>query len=111
MEKIKLAVIGDRESITAFRAVGVKTISAIKKEDIEYSIESLAKSGCIVIFITEKAAAEAKEHINRYKTKTYPIILPIPDKNGSMKTGFTNIKSNVEKAIGANIFEEELRKA
>lgn len=106
MDNINLAAIGDTGSIMAFRAIGVKTISAETKEDINKAINNLIKADCKVIFITEKAAKEAYELIELYRNKTYPIILPLPSKDGSEGIGIKGINDNVEKAIGTNIFAE-----
>lgn len=106
MENITLAAIGDMGSVVAFRAIGVKTVFATTKEDIEKSIDSLAEAGCKVIFITEQAAKSAYDLIEMYRSKTYPIILPIPSREGSEGMGLKGINANVEKAIGTNIFSE-----
>lgn len=104
MEAVNLAAVGDTGSIMAFRAIGVKTVPAETKDDIEKAINNLVKASCKVIFITEQAAKKVPELIELYRSKTYPIILPIPSKNGTEGMGVKGINDNVEKAIGTNIF-------
>ena len=42
MSKAKMAAVGDRNSVMLWNAVGVKTVYASEKEDIEAAIHSLA---------------------------------------------------------------------
>lgn len=102
-----LAVVGDRDSISAFRAVGMKTVAVRTAEETGDAVTQLAQSGCSVIFITERAAAQIPEHIRKYKTQTFPAIIPIPDRFGTNGLGMQGIRDNVKKAVGFNIFEEE----
>ncbi len=100
MQKFELAVIGEKSSILAFKAAGIETIAAVSEKEINSSIENLVRKKCKVIFITENAAQKASEIIEKYKSRTFPIILPIPDRNGASGLGIKNIYDNVEKAIG-----------
>jgi len=45
--------------------------------------------------------------INYYATATYPAIIPIPVGTESKGLGMKRIKSNVEKAVGADILFKE----
>ena len=48
----KVAVIGDKDSILAFKALGVEVYTAIDGEDAKKTIKDLAKKEFGVIFIT-----------------------------------------------------------
>ncbi|NLN97893.1 MAG: V-type ATP synthase subunit F [Eubacteriaceae bacterium] len=100
----KIAVIGDRESVMIFQALGFRTIYAEKKEEINKAIHDLATSQYAVIYITEQAAATAMQTIELYKTSPYPAIIPIPSRLGTLGLGQKIIKENIEKAVGADIF-------
>lgn len=41
-----IAVIGDRESVMLFRALGVETVSAETAEEVSRAIRRLAREGC-----------------------------------------------------------------
>lgn len=56
-----------------------------------------------MIFITEPLFAQCGEAIEQYKQESFPAIIPIPDSHGSTGVAMAQIKSNVEKAIGADI--------
>ena len=103
----KIAVIGDPSSVMIFKAIGLDVFYEEKKAQIEYRIHSLAKKGYAAIYITEKAAALAEDAINIYATETFPAIIPIPSSAGVLGIGMKKLKSNVEKAVGADILFRE----
>lgn len=99
----KMAVIGDKDSVLAFKAAGVDVFSQTNPFEIRDTLKKLARSGYSIIFITEKQAAEVQEAIQRFKEQAYPIIIPIPDSSGTNGFGMKGIKADVEKAIGTDI--------
>lgn len=107
MNKAMMAAVGDRDSVMLWNSVGVKTVYASTQQQVEQAVNSLAKQGAAVIFITEQAAALVPETLDRYKTVAFPAIIPIPGAEGSDGTGIQNLYSNIEKAIGTNILFEE----
>ena len=64
-------------------------------------------TGFKVIFLTEPVYAQCSEAINKFKTETFPAIIPIPDSHGPSGVAMAAIKANVEKAIGADILFSE----
>lgn len=107
MNKRRIAVIGDPNSVMIFKAIGLDVCYEEKAEDIEKRIHELAKKGYAAIYITEDAAALAKDAINYYATATFPAIIPIPSSTGSLGLGMKQVKKNVEKAVGADILFKE----
>jgi V/A-type H+-transporting ATPase subunit F len=89
--------------------VGIEVVYAEKQQDIEKALNRMARAGYAVIYITEAAAELAQETIDRYKTQALPAIIPIPNRNGTTGLGMQGIKSNIEKAIGADILFGEGR--
>ena len=57
--------------------------------------------------LTEPVYAQCSEAINKFKTETFPAIIPIPDSHGPSGVAMAAIKANVEKAIGADILFSE----
>lgn len=107
MEKRKIAVIGDPSSVMIYKAVGFDVFYETEKAQIEQRIHKLAEGGYVIIYITETAAQLVQEVINMYATATFPAIIPIPAGNKSLGLGMKRIKSNVEKAVGADILFKE----
>jgi len=103
----KIGVIGDSDSVLGFKSLGIDVYPATGGEVMK-AINRLASGGYSIIFITEQAAEQAKETIERYKTMPFPAIIPIPSNRGTTGLGMKNIRANVEKAIGADIlFNDE----
>ncbi len=107
----KIAAIGDKDSIVAFRAVGIDVYSAYDSVSARNIVDKLAKQNYGLIFITEAIAQSIEETIQRYKNKLLPAIILIPNNNGSLGIGMKAINKNVEKAVGSNIFENNAKEA
>ena len=100
----KIAVIGDRGSVQGFKAVGFDVFEAEKDASIAELVNDLAKSEYGIIFVTEELIAVNMDVVEKYKDDMLPAIIPIPGRNGSLGIGMANIHKNVEKAVGADIF-------
>lgn len=100
----KIAIIGQKDNILPFRAVGVEIFPITHYFDAVETLKKLAREYSI-IFITEDVAKEIEDTIDRYRTKPYPVIIPIPSAQGSSGYGLKNIFDNVERAIGVNILD------
>lgn len=98
----KIAVIGDKESILGYKAVGFSTYISGAPADTRALIDSLA-ADYGVIFITEQALMPVLDVLDKYKDEKIPAIIPIPSKDGSLGLGIRNVKSSVERAVGADI--------
>ena len=99
----KIAVLGDRESVLGFKALGLDVYPAETADDAQEILHRLARENCAVIYLTEQLGAQLGEEIARYKNKLTPAIILIPGKEGSLGIGMANVKSAVEKAVGADI--------
>ena len=97
----KIAVIGDKDSVLAFKAIGLEVFSV--DNDAE-AVEALrnAKSYA-VIFITEDIAERIHDTVVRYKARTFPAVIPIPSGLGGTGYGIAGVKKDVERAIGSDI--------
>ena len=100
----KIAVIGDRGSVQGFKAVGFDVFEAEKYASIAELVNDLAKSEYGIIFVTEELIAVNMDVVEKYKDDMLPAIIPIPGRNGSLGIGMANIHKNVERAVGADIF-------
>ena len=100
--KGKIAIIGDGDSVLAFKAVGVDAYPVTDGEQAGETLKKLAKNYAI-IFVTDVIAKEIDEIISRYVASTYPIIMSVPSKSGSNGYGMEKIKQAMEKALGVDI--------
>ncbi len=103
----KMAVVGDRDSVLIFKALGLVTEEAYDGPEAARKIARLAKADCAVIFVTEPLAEQIPETIARYKTSLTPALIPIPANGGSTGFGMKELASNMERAVGMNIFVNE----
>ena len=99
----KAAVLGDRDSIYGFAALGLDTYPVTEKEEAAKTLKSLAENEYAVIYITESLQAELEAEIDRYVTDYLPAIIPIPGVSGNTGRGMQNIKKSVERAVGSDI--------
>ena len=99
----KIAVIGDKDSIIAFKAAGAETFVASNVFEVNDALRELTKGDYAVVFITEPLAQVASDTLNKLKSRPYPIIIPIPTQGGSTGFAMGGLKKDVERAIGADI--------
>lgn len=104
----KICIIGDRESVIGFMALGFSVHEAQNSEEAGVILKELASDGeSAVIFIVENYACELEELIAKYKDLPMPAIVPVPGKHGSSGYGMENIRRASERAIGADILFKE----
>lgn len=106
MRNNKIAVIGDKDSILAFKAVGADVYPIKNYFDAADTLKRLARSYAI-IFITEEIAEKIEDVAARYKTRPYPAVIPIPGAQGTCGFGMKGISKDVEKAIGTDILGDK----
>jgi V/A-type H+-transporting ATPase subunit F len=98
----KAAVIGDRDSILGFKALGIDVFDEKHAKPGEI-IEELAEKNYAVVFVTEDILYRVEEAMVKFSDSPLPAIIPIPGNKGSKGLGMNNIKKAAEKAIGADI--------
>ncbi|MDD3165321.1 MAG: V-type ATP synthase subunit F [Oscillospiraceae bacterium] len=99
----KIAVLGDRDSVLGFRALGLTAFPAADAAEAKAQLVHLAKSDYAIIYITEQLASELPDEISRYKDQLTPAVILIPGKAGTLGLGDDALQSAMERAVGANI--------
>ena len=99
----KIAVLGDRDSIYGFAALGLDTYPVYDPTEAIRTLRRLAEGNYAVIYITEALAAEIDEELDRYRSQRLPAIILIPGREGSLGIGKDNIQRAIERAVGADI--------
>ena len=97
-----IAVVGDKDSVLAFKAIGIDAYPVDGEMQARDVVRELARKYS-VIFITDAIAMQIESLLKRYKTRPYPVVVPIPSAEGNTGFGMSGIKSDVEKAIGSDI--------
>ena len=104
----KIAMIGDRDSVLGFMALGFSVFEADDAEKAGAVLHRLAKDPeYAIIFLGEKYAAALESETAKYKDKTLPAIIPVPGKEGPLGYGRAGMRTAVEKAVGADILFKE----
>jgi V/A-type H+-transporting ATPase subunit F len=99
----KIAVLGDRESVMGFKALGLDVYPAETVDEARQTLHRLAKEDCAVVYLTEQLGVQMEAEIAHYKDQLTPAIILIPGKEGSLGIGMANVKQTVERAVGADI--------
>lgn len=99
---VKIAVLGDAESIKGFSSVGLDTFE-VNSQTARGIFKKLTNGDFGVIYITEEFAAELKEEITEFDEKMLPAIIPIPGVKNNNGIGLARLKASVEKAVGSDI--------
>lgn len=100
----KIGIIGDRDSVLGFMALGFAVHEARDAAEAGTILHKLAHDeSYAILFIVENYAMQLEAEIAKYKNNPLPAIIAIPGKNGSTGYGMNNIRSAVERAVGADI--------
>ena len=99
----KIAVIGDRDSVLGFKALGLDVFFTETDDEARTVLHRLMQEDYAVIYLTEQLATPLRAEIARYKNFAMPAIILIPGKTGSLGLAEAALQSAVERAVGADI--------
>ena len=102
---LKIAVIGGRDTVIGFRALGLETYPAADAAEAGHILRRLTRENddYAIIYIEENLAAELGHEIDKFKDRPTPAVILIPGREGSMGLGQSALKAAVERAVGTNI--------
>lgn len=103
----KIGVIGEKDAVLGFKALGFSVFPVENKEQAEKTLSELVRDNYAVIYITEQTAVNIVNEINQYRDRRFPAVIPIPGIQGSLGIGMQGVKKCVEKAVGADILFSE----
>ena len=99
----KIAVLGDRDSVLGFKALGLDTFFVESADEARHTLHQLAKETYAIIYITEHLAAQIPAEIERRRGELTPAVILIPGREGSLGIGTAGVHAAAEKAVGADI--------
>ena len=118
-DKYQIAIVGNKDAILGFKALGLKTYNANTTEEavkVLYKLKSEQltnnKTGetlpaYAIIFITEDLAMNiTKDDYKKLSQEALPAIIPVPGTKGTTGYGIRRIGKMVEQAVGSDIFKE-----
>ena len=100
-----IAVIGDRDSVLGFRALGLEVHPVEDAAQARKELSALAKEGCSIVYLTEELAAQIPGEVERYKDLPSPAVILIPGRMGSLGIAAEALHNAVERAVGSDILQ------
>lgn len=98
----KVAVMGDRDSVAAFSALGFDVFEIYDGKSAVKKLRELS-SDYGIIYITEKLASLCEKEIASMKENVTPAVILIPGATGNTGMGMDSLNKSVERAVGKNI--------
>ncbi len=103
-----IVVIGDRDSVLGFGALGVKVMMpAPDPDELRRAIGAAVAGGAAVVFITERLAGQIPETIAELSTRPLPSVVTIPDGSGSTGMGLLKLDEIIVRAVGSRPAPQE----
>ena len=103
----KIAVLGDRDTIYGFGALGLEVFPIDDGETGAKTVRRLAEEDYAVLYITEALCAQIPQELERLRELPLPAVVPIPGLSGNTGMGMAMVKRSVEQAVGSDILENE----
>lgn len=106
---LKIAVIGGRETVMGFKALGLETYPVVNAQEASQTLRELTRDNddYAIIYIEENLAAQLSSEIDKFKDRPTPAIILIPGREGSIGLGQSALKAAVERAVGTNILGDD----
>ena len=99
----KIGVLGDRDSIYGFAALGLEVFPVSTPEDGARALRNLCDQNYGIVYITEAMAEELAPELERCRENLLPAVIPIPGVHGNTGLGINMVKRSVEQAVGSDI--------
>lgn len=101
---MKIAVIGDADTVALFKLAGVGR-TLVADDDVAAQFDSLVATEDVgVIIVTEPIAQSIRKRIIQIKLqKELPIIVEVPDKQGKMEEWEDSVDQLIRRAVGVEI--------
>lgn len=103
MSMSRLAVIGSRDTIVGYRALGMTLFPVSSAEEAIEALKTAFAEEYGAVFVTERFAPRTSDLPEEMRLKPWPVIVVIPDGQANLGIGMRKMKETVEKAIGVDI--------
>lgn len=106
---LKIGVIGGRETVMGFKALGLETFPAADAAEAAQILRRVTRESTdyAILYIEETLAAGISAEIDQFKDSPSPAIILIPGREGSIGLGQSALKVAVERAVGTNILGDD----
>jgi V/A-type H+-transporting ATPase subunit F len=102
---LKIGVIGGRETVMGFKALGLSVFPVENAEDAKQTLRRLTRpeEEFAIIYVEENLAQEMEREIAKFSDSPTPAIILIPGREGSIGLGQSALRAAVERAVGSDI--------
>jgi V/A-type H+-transporting ATPase subunit F len=101
-----ISVIGAKDTILGFKALGMSVFKVNNYVEAEKKLEEI-KANFAIIFITEEIAKNILTTIEKIDQEFLPSIVIIPDITDNDETARLRIKNTVKTALGVDLYDFE----
>lgn len=101
----KVAAIGDRDSVSGFKAIGMETFTPGDKEECKSLLKGLCEDDYAIIYLTEEFGEACSDIIKKYETQITPAIILIPGVRNNTGEGMRQLSLSIERAVGSQLPE------
>ena len=98
---VKVAILGNRESVLFFLALGIDVFLAEDSAECKEKLLEILKNGFNLIYVTENYANELLGDLDDMQRKYNAVVIFIPGGKESLNLGNKMLESYAEKAIGS----------
>ena len=100
-----VAIIGDMDTVSGFRLGGVKKAEVVNNaEEAIVAFDKFLDDEISIIIITQVLANEIRDHISRrIGSEVLPMIIEIPDKDGSSEGSSDQMNDLIKRVIGVEM--------
>ena len=101
----KIGVMGGRETVMGFKALGLDTYPVDNAEEAKHIFREITREEkqYAIIYVEENLAQGLQHEIDKCKDQPTPAIILIPGRDGSLGLGLSALQDAVERAVGTNI--------
>ncbi len=105
---MKIAIIGNSETIKGFKSLGIDVLGVRSKEEAEKAFLSVYSSNDYALLIlTEDWLEELRDQIKEFEEKPLPALIVIPGIGSKESIAERELRQMIEKAVGSDIFSEK----
>ncbi|NLI98993.1 hypothetical protein GX441_10100 [bacterium] len=99
-------ILGPKELLEPFRAVGLKGIVAGKSDALERA-KALSQSDYKIVFYAEEFYPHLREFLLKRQGGVFPTYIPIPSLGEGERYALERLRELIKKAIGVDVYWEQ----
>ena len=105
---MKIAVIGNIDTIKGFKALGLDIFGIKSKEEARKALLSIySGKDYALVFLTEDWLIELRDKIKQFEERSLPALMVIPSVGSKKSIAQEELGRIIERAVGSDIFSKE----